>query len=155
MWLWKSFFNNQTQSCIPHFSCFSKCVRGSRSFTVHSGNHAVGDFEIAFDYMLSWDLLIWDLKGRVCFGSLIKIFVPVYCSTLSSSCICSVLSHTAPTADILLVMHFYISPCEVLHIHTPFLLHNYTYLIVFFYLCFYLWIWLFNYDCNRIYNLFK
>ena len=28
------------------------CVRGSRSFTTHSGNHAVDDFEIAFDYTL-------------------------------------------------------------------------------------------------------
>ena len=98
------------------------CVRGSRSLTTQSGNHAVDDFEIAFDYTLGWDLLIWDLKGRVCFGSLIKIFVPVHRSTLSSSCICSILNHTAPTADILLVIHFYISLCEVLLIHTPFYL---------------------------------
>ena len=28
------------------------CVRGSRSFTTHSENHAVNDFEIAFDYTL-------------------------------------------------------------------------------------------------------
>ena len=28
------------------------CVSGSRSFTTHSGNHAVDDFEIAFDYTL-------------------------------------------------------------------------------------------------------
>ena len=41
------------------------CVRRSRSFTTHSGNHAVDDFAIAFDYTLGWDLLIWDLKGRV------------------------------------------------------------------------------------------
>ena len=27
-------------------------VRGSRSFTTHSGNHAVDDFTIAFDYTL-------------------------------------------------------------------------------------------------------
>ena len=46
------------------------CVRGSRSFTTHSGNHVVDDFQIAFDYTLGWDLLIWDLKGRVCFKSL-------------------------------------------------------------------------------------
>ena len=65
------------------------CVSCSRSFTTHSGNHAVDDFEIAFNYALGWDLLIWELKGRVCFGSLIKIFVPVHRSTLSSSCICS------------------------------------------------------------------
>ena len=77
------------------------CVRGSRSLTTHSGNHAVDDFEIAFDYTLGWDLLIWDLKGRVCFWSLINIFVPVHPSTLSFSCIFSVLSHTAPTGDTL------------------------------------------------------
>ena len=29
------------------------CVRGSRSLTTHSGNHAVDDFEIAFDYTLA------------------------------------------------------------------------------------------------------
>ena len=29
------------------------CVRDSRSFTTHLGNHAVDDFEIAFDYTLS------------------------------------------------------------------------------------------------------
>ena len=29
---------------------FLMCVRGSRSFTTHSGNHAVDDFEVAFDY---------------------------------------------------------------------------------------------------------
>ena len=46
------------------------CVRGSRSLTTHSGNYAVDDFEIAFDYTLAWDLLIWDLKRRVCFESL-------------------------------------------------------------------------------------
>ena len=45
---------------------FLMCERGSYSFTKHSGNHAVDDFEIACDYMLGWDLLIWDLKGRVC-----------------------------------------------------------------------------------------
>ena len=28
------------------------CVRRSRSFTTHSGNHAVDDFAIAFDYTL-------------------------------------------------------------------------------------------------------
>ena len=28
------------------------CVRGSRSFTTHSGNHVVDDFQIAFDYTL-------------------------------------------------------------------------------------------------------
>ena len=28
------------------------CVRGSCSFTTHSGNHAVNDFEIAFDHTL-------------------------------------------------------------------------------------------------------
>ena len=28
------------------------CVRGSSSLTTHSGNHAVDDFEIAFDYTL-------------------------------------------------------------------------------------------------------
>ena len=28
------------------------CVRDSRSFTTHSGNHVVDDFEIAFDYTL-------------------------------------------------------------------------------------------------------
>ena len=28
------------------------CVRGSRSFTTHSGNHAVDDFKIAFDSTL-------------------------------------------------------------------------------------------------------
>ena len=28
------------------------CVRGSHSITTHSGNHAVDDFEIAFDYTL-------------------------------------------------------------------------------------------------------
>ena len=103
----------------------------SRSFTTLSENHTVDDFEIAFDYTLGWDLLIWDLKGRVCFGSLIKFFVPVHWSTLSFSCICSVLSHTPPTADILLFIHFYISLCEVLLIHTPCLLHDYTYLILF------------------------
>ena len=73
------------------------CVRGNRSCTTHSGNHAVYDFEIAFDYTLGWDLLIWDLKRRVCFGSLIKFFlVPVHRSTLSFSWTCSVLSHTPP-----------------------------------------------------------
>ena len=41
-------------------------------------------------------------------------------------------SHTAPTADVRLVIHFFISLCEVLLIHTPCLLHNYTYLILFF-----------------------
>ena len=35
------------------------CVRGSRSFTTHSGNHTVNDFEIAFDYTLGGDLLMW------------------------------------------------------------------------------------------------
>ena len=73
------------------------CVRGSRSLTTQSGNHAVDDFEIAFDYTLGWDLLIRDLKGRVCFGSLIKILVPVHRSTLCSSWICFVLSYTAHT----------------------------------------------------------
>ena len=29
------------------------CVRGSCSLTTHSGNHAVDDFKIAFDYMLA------------------------------------------------------------------------------------------------------
>ena len=29
------------------------CVRGSRSFTTHSGNHVVDDFQIAFDYTLA------------------------------------------------------------------------------------------------------
>ena len=29
------------------------CVRGSRSLTTHPGNHAVDDFEIAFDYTLA------------------------------------------------------------------------------------------------------
>ena len=130
MWLRKFFFENQIQTFILRASLM--CVRGSRSFTEHSGNHAVGDFEIAFDYMLSWNLLIWNLKGRVCFGNLIKIFLSVHRNTLSSPCICSVLSHTAPTADKFLVMHFYISPCEVLLIHIPCLLHNYTYLILFF-----------------------
>ena len=49
------------------------CVRGSRSFTTHSGNHTVNDFEIAFDYTLGGDLLVWwDLKGRVCFESSLK-----------------------------------------------------------------------------------
>ena len=33
-------------------------VRDSRSFTTHSGNHAVDDFEIAFEYTLGCDLLI-------------------------------------------------------------------------------------------------
>ena len=28
------------------------CVRGSCSFTTHSGNHSVDDFEVAFDYTL-------------------------------------------------------------------------------------------------------
>ena len=28
------------------------CVRGCHSFTAHSGNHAVNDFEISFDYTL-------------------------------------------------------------------------------------------------------
>ena len=28
------------------------CLRGSRSFTTHSGNHAVNDFDIGFDYTL-------------------------------------------------------------------------------------------------------
>ena len=28
------------------------CVRGSRSFTTHSGNHAVDDFENGFHYTL-------------------------------------------------------------------------------------------------------
>ena len=28
------------------------CVRDSRSFTTHSGNNVVNDFEIAFDYTL-------------------------------------------------------------------------------------------------------
>ena len=41
-------------------------------------------------------------------------------------------SHTAPTADVRLVIHFFISLCEVLLIHTPCLLHNYTCLILFF-----------------------
>ena len=31
---------------------FLMCVRGSRSLTTHSGNHAVDDFEVAFDYTL-------------------------------------------------------------------------------------------------------
>ena len=31
---------------------FLMCERGSCSFTKHSGNHAVDDFEIACDYML-------------------------------------------------------------------------------------------------------
>ena len=98
----------------------------------HSGNHAINDFKILFDYTLNWDLLIWDLKGGVCFGNLIKFFVLVHQSTLSFSCICSVLlSHTPLTADILLFAHFHISLCEVLLIHTPCLLHDYTYLILF------------------------
>ena len=104
---------------------FLMSVRRSRSFTAHSGNHAVDNFEIGFDCMLGWDLLIRDLKGRVCFGSLIKGFVPVYRSTLSFSQICSVFSYTPPKADILLFIHFYISLCEVLLIHTPCLLHDY------------------------------
>ena len=104
---------------------FLMSVRRSRSFTAHSGNHAVDNFEIGFDCMLGWDLLIRDLKGRVCFGSLIKGFVPVYRSTLSFSYICSVFSYTPPKADILLFIHFYISLCEVLLIHTPCLLHDY------------------------------
>ena len=99
---------------------FLRCVRGSTSVTAHSGSYTVNDFKIKFDYTLCWDFLIWDLKGRVCFGSLIKIFVPVYRSTLSFSCICCFLSHTSPTADILLYIHFYISLYENLHIHTPY-----------------------------------
>ena len=47
-------------------------VRGSHSFTTQSGNHAVDDLEIAFGYTLGWDLLIWDLKGRVCFETLLN-----------------------------------------------------------------------------------
>ena len=107
------------------------------------------------DYTLGWDLLIWDLKGRVCFGILIKIFVAVYQNTLSSSCICSVLSHTAPAADILLFIHFYVSLCEILLTHTPCLYHNYIYLTLLFCFYFYLGIQLFNYHCNCICNLFK
>ena len=109
-------------------------VRGSHSFATHSGNHAVDDFEIAFDSTLGWDLLIWDLKGRVCLDSLIKVFVLVHRITLYSSCFCSVLSHTATTADVFLVIHFYISLCEVLPIHTLCLLHNCTYFFFFFFL---------------------
>ena len=99
------------QTFISHSLCFSSmCVRDSRSFTAHSGNHAVNDSETGLDYTLGWDLLTWDLKGRVCFGSLVKIFVPIHRSALSFSCICSVLSYTPPTVDIFLFIHFYIFP---------------------------------------------
>ena len=98
----------------------------------HIQGTRIDDFEIPLDYTIGWDLLIWDLKGRVCFRSLIKIFMAAHPSALSSSWICFVVSHTALTADILLVIHFYISLCEVLLIHTPCLLHSYTYLILVF-----------------------
>ena len=47
----KSSFNNQLSFLILRASLM--CVRGSRSLTTHSGNHAVNDFEIAFDYTLA------------------------------------------------------------------------------------------------------
>ena len=50
------------QTFILHSTCFSNVC--------HAGSHAVDDFEIAFDYTQGWDLLIWDLKGRVSFESL-------------------------------------------------------------------------------------
>ena len=131
-----SSFINQMQTFISHSSCFSNVCERQSSFTTHPGNHAADDFKIAFDYMLGWDLLIWKLKGTVCFGSLIEFFVPIHQSTLYFSCICSVLSHTSPTTDILLFTHFYISLCEVLLIHTLCLLHECTYLIMFLYLFF-------------------
>ena len=70
MSLWKSSFNNQVQISFLILRAPLMCVRGSRSLTTHSGNHAVDDFEIAFDYTLAWDMMIWDLKRRVCFESL-------------------------------------------------------------------------------------
>ena len=119
------------QTFIPHSSCFSNvCERQS---LLHNTFRELRGGWFWNCIWLHARLRFTDLRfeGRVCFDSLIKIFVLVHRSTLSFSCICSVLNHTAPTVDILLFIHFYISLCEVLFIHIPCLLHDYTYLILF------------------------
>ena len=63
--------------------------------------------------------------------AIFKLTQNVHRSTLSFSCIYSVLSHTPNAADIFLFTHFCISISEVLLIHTSCLLHDHTYLILF------------------------
>ena len=111
------------QIFIPHSSCAWEEVVPSQ--------HIQGTMQSMFSklHLITCYVEIW--KGGGCFGSLIKIFVSVHWSALSFSCICSVLSHTAPTVDILLFLHFYISLCEVLLIHYPCLLHGGTYIVLF------------------------
>ena len=140
------------QTFICHTSCFYN-VRESQSFLHNTLREQYSQWFRNCIWLYA-RLRFADLKfeRESLFWEFDSVFVPFHRSTLSFSCICSVLSHTPPTADILLFTHFCISLCEVLLIHNSCLLHDYTYLILFLFLLLFMNFSFFNYDFNCIYN---
>ena len=126
--LWKSSFNNQMQTFIPHSSCLSN-VRERQSLLHNTFKEPRSQwFQNCIWLHARLRFEIW--KGEF----VLEVWFRFSCPLVKVLCLLCAFVLFLATLHLkqTFFIHFYIFLCEFLLIHTPCLLHNCSYLILFF-----------------------